>query len=107
MKASKALRLEALVDFDDNGVMRVAGDRWQIKGPCTYYPKPECKMVGDVDPTVILENTALHLRAKIDLVDQNGTQRVTGLWYFDFNFRLEKSIHTRTTFDVDVFVYDT
>jgi len=78
VKASKALKLEALVDFDDNGVMRVAGDRWQIKGPCTYYPQPECKMVGEVDPTVILENTALHLRAKIDLVDQNGNQRVTG-----------------------------
>ena len=76
--AGKALKLEALTDFDDNGTIRVAGDRWQIEGPCTFVPKPECKQIGEVSPTIILENSALHLKAKIDLVDKNGNNRVTG-----------------------------
>jgi len=76
--AGKALKLEALADFDDNGTIRVAGDRWQIEGPCTFYPKPECKRIGEVSPTIILKNSALHLKAKIDLVDKNGNHRVTG-----------------------------
>lgn len=85
IQAGKALKLQALVDFEDKGVMRVAGDRWQVKGPCTFYPKVECKVLGEVEPTIILQNTALHLKAKIDLVDQNGNQRVTGLNPFFLN----------------------
>ena len=94
------MKLEALTDFDDNGTIRVAGDRWQIEGPCTFYPKPECKRIGEVSPNIILENSALHLKAKIDLVDKNGNHRVTGqsmpfyaiiIVYFD-GFFVTKSI---------------
>lgn len=75
---SKAMKLQALVDFDDNGTLRTAGDEWQIEGPCTYYPRSECKTVGMVDPLIITHDSALHLRAKIDLVDNKGVERVTG-----------------------------
>lgn len=75
----KALKLQALVSFDDNGVERVAGEEWQIDGPRTYYPRPECKNLGIVEPYVILLGTALRLKAKQDLVDKNGKERMTGL----------------------------
>ncbi|XP_057307878.1 major vault protein-like [Hydractinia symbiolongicarpus] len=74
----KALKLQALVSFDDNGVERVAGEEWQIEGPRTYYPRPECKNLGIVEPCVILLGTALRLKAKQDLVDKNGKERMTG-----------------------------
>jgi len=76
--AGKALRLVALVDFDDKGTARVAGDEWHVEGPCSYYPRPECRQVGIDDPIVILHDTALHMKAKIDLVDKKGEKRVTG-----------------------------
>ena len=76
--ANKALKLQALVDFDDKGTKRVAGDEWQVEGPCTYYPRPECKQISTVEPMVITYGTALMLSAKRDLKDRNGKDRVTG-----------------------------
>lgn len=76
--AGNALKLEALMDFNDKGVARVAGDEWQIEGPCTYYPRPEQKIKGRVPSVVIAHRQALHLRAKADLVDKDGKTRVTG-----------------------------
>jgi len=76
--AGKALRLEALTDFMDKGVQRIAGDEWQIEGPCTYFPQPEVKASGKVESVIISYMEALHLRAKRDLVDKDGNKRVTG-----------------------------
>jgi len=77
--AGKALKLEALQDFtDDKDVPRIAGDEWQIEGPCTYFPRPEVKSSGRVDSVVVSYMEALHLRAKRDLVDKTGNKRVTG-----------------------------
>lgn len=76
--SGKALKLQALIDFHDKGTTRVAGDEWQIEGPCTYYPQPECKEIGIIDPIIIFHDTALHLRANIDLIDKQGIARVTG-----------------------------
>ena len=78
--ATKAIKLEALADFDDNGVKRIAGDEWQIEGPCTYFPRPEVKVSGKVDSVVVSYLEALHLKAKVDLVDKDGNERVTGMF---------------------------
>lgn len=81
MPAGKALKLEALQDFtDDKDVPRIAGDEWQIEGPCTYFPRPEVKSSGRVDSVVVSYMEALHLRAKRDLVDKTGNKRVTGMY---------------------------
>ena len=76
--AGKAVKLEALVDFDDKGVKRIAGDEWQIEGPCTYLPQPEVRVSSKVDSVIITYQQALHLKAKQDLVDKDGNDRVTG-----------------------------
>jgi len=77
--AGKALKLQALIDFDDNGKKRVAGDEWQVEGPCTYFPKPaEEKIIGRVDSVILSHQQALRLKAKADLVDKDGHARVTG-----------------------------
>ena len=40
--ANSALRLKAVLDFDDeNGVKRTAGDEWLFEGPGTYIPRKE------------------------------------------------------------------
>jgi len=78
----KAMRLQALIDFDDNGTQRISGDEYQIEGPCTYFPRPsEEKITGKVDSVVISHQQALRLKAKADLVDKDGTARVTGEEY--------------------------
>lgn len=84
ISSGKALKIKALVDFDDNGTLRTAGSEWQIEGPCTYYPRPECRIVHNVDPVIITHLTALHLKAKVDLVDKNGIERVTGFLFATF-----------------------
>jgi len=76
--AGKAIKLEALMDFNDNGVKRIAGDEWHIEGPRTYYPQPEVKVVGKVESVIIKFEQALHLKAKRDLVDKDENNRVTG-----------------------------
>ena len=78
----EALKLRALIDFNDNGTQRIAGDVWQIEGPRTYYPRPECKQIDYVLPMVIEFGKALRLKAKEDLVDRDGIDRVTGILYF-------------------------
>jgi len=76
--SNHGLKLRALVDFEDEGEKRIAGDEWQLKGPLTYHPKAEVEIVTFVKPHVISHNQALRLRAKQDLVDHKGNLRVTG-----------------------------
>ena len=75
-----ALKVQALVDFKDGKTQRVSGEEWHIEGPCTYYPRPECKEKGTVKSIVINYGMALRLQAQRDLVDKNGKFRVTGLY---------------------------
>ena len=74
----QGLKLRALVDFEEKGTQRIAGDEWMIEGPHTYYPRPEVKEVAKVSPQVIGNGCALHMRAQRDLVDKSGVSRVTG-----------------------------
>ena len=41
VKPNQAIRLKALLDFEDGDVKRKSGDMWQIEGPCTYMPAAE------------------------------------------------------------------
>ena len=72
--------MQALVDFDDSGTARKSGEEWQVEGPRTYYPRPECKVLGVVEPHIITYGTALRLRAKQVLTDRNGNERVSGVY---------------------------
>ncbi|KAM4530459.1 major vault protein isoform 1-T3 [Odontesthes bonariensis] len=74
-----ALRLQALLDFDDaDGGKRVAGDEWLFEGPGTYIPKKEVVVLETIKATVIRENQAIRLRARKEGKDRSGVQRVTG-----------------------------
>ncbi|XP_061567579.1 major vault protein isoform X2 [Cololabis saira] len=74
-----ALRLQALLDFqDDGGQKRVAGDEWLFQGPGTYIPRKEVVVLETVKATVIRENQAIRLRARKEGKDREGVQRVTG-----------------------------
>ncbi|XP_032442372.1 major vault protein [Xiphophorus hellerii] len=74
-----ALRLQALLDFEDEGrVKRVAGDEWLFEGPGTYIPRKEVVVLETIKATVIRENQAIRLRARKEGKDRGGVQRVTG-----------------------------
>ncbi|XP_051904948.1 major vault protein isoform X2 [Hippocampus zosterae] len=73
-----ALRLQALLDFLDNGEQRVAGDEWLFEGPGTYIPRKEVIVLETIKATVIGENQAIRLRARKEGVDREGKHRVTG-----------------------------
>ncbi len=77
--ANSALRLKAVLDFDDeNGVKRTAGDEWLFEGPGTYIPRKEVSIEEQVRATVIKPNQAIKLRARKECTDRSGSNRVTG-----------------------------
>ncbi|XP_069102265.1 major vault protein-like [Argopecten irradians] len=78
VKADHAIRLKAILDFEDEIGKYQAGDQWQLNGPLSYKPRPEVEIEKIVDPVVIRMGEALKLRATQDFTDRNGTQRVTG-----------------------------
>uniref|UniRef100_A0A672G662 Major vault protein n=1 Tax=Salarias fasciatus TaxID=181472 RepID=A0A672G662_SALFA len=74
-----ALRLQALLDFEEEGgERRVAGDEWLFEGPGTYIPRKEVVVVETIKATVIRENQAIRLRARKEGEDRGGVHRVTG-----------------------------
>ncbi|XP_019721895.1 major vault protein isoform X2 [Hippocampus comes] len=73
-----ALRLQALLDFLDDGEQRVAGDEWLFEGPGTYIPRKEVIVLETIKATVIGENQAIRLRARKEGIDRGGKHRVTG-----------------------------
>uniref|UniRef100_A0A8C6YJN3 Major vault protein n=1 Tax=Nothoprocta perdicaria TaxID=30464 RepID=A0A8C6YJN3_NOTPE len=77
--ADTALRLRALLDFEDeDGARRVAGDEWLFEGPGTYIPRKEVEVAETLQATVIRPNQAVRLRARKECTDRDGTRRVTG-----------------------------
>uniref|UniRef100_A0A914WZP9 Major vault protein n=1 Tax=Plectus sambesii TaxID=2011161 RepID=A0A914WZP9_9BILA len=77
--ADSALRLKAILDFEDvGGKKRVAGDEWLFEGPGTYIPRKEVTVEEVVHATTIRPNEALKLRARRETVDRDGRVRVTG-----------------------------
>eukprot|EP00286_Rhodomonas_abbreviata_P005508 CAMPEP_0181334400 /NCGR_PEP_ID=MMETSP1101-20121128/26233_1 /TAXON_ID=46948 /ORGANISM="Rhodomonas abbreviata, Strain Caron Lab Isolate" /LENGTH=857 /DNA_ID=CAMNT_0023444361 /DNA_START=63 /DNA_END=2636 /DNA_ORIENTATION=+ len=73
-----ALRLLALRDHTDGSEKRVAGDEWQFKGPATYVPRVEVKVVDTVHATVVQPGRALRLQARQALEDSDGKVRKAG-----------------------------
>uniref|UniRef100_A0A3Q0THV2 Major vault protein n=1 Tax=Amphilophus citrinellus TaxID=61819 RepID=A0A3Q0THV2_AMPCI len=74
-----ALRLQALLDFDEEGGEKhVAGDEWLFEGPGTYIPRKEVAVLETIKATVIRENQAIRLRARKEGKDRSGVNRVTG-----------------------------
>jgi major vault protein len=76
--ANSALRLKAILDFDDDKVKRIAGDEWLFEGPGTYIPRKEVSIEELVRATVIKPNQAIRLRARKECIDRSGSNRVTG-----------------------------
>ncbi|XP_006008019.1 major vault protein [Latimeria chalumnae] len=77
--ANTALRLQALLDFEDNsGNKWVAGDEWLFEGPGTYIPHKEVEVLETIQATVIRHNQAIRLRARKETKDREGVARVTG-----------------------------
>lgn len=74
-----ALRLKAVLDFKDaEGNDFVAGDEWLFKGPATYTPAVEVRVEATIVASVIGPNQALCIRARKEMVDHKGNNRVTG-----------------------------
>jgi major vault protein len=79
LKPNTALRLEATRNFEDNNKKKyTAGDQWLIRGPCTYYPRVEEKVISFDTAIIIGPQQALRLRARQDFVDRKGVERKTG-----------------------------
>ncbi|XP_052073495.1 major vault protein-like [Mytilus californianus] len=77
--ANSALRLRAILDFeDDDEEKRTAGDEWLFEGPGTYIPRKEAVIEETVRATVIRPNQAIRLRARKETIDRQGVARVTG-----------------------------
>ncbi|OXB69646.1 UNVERIFIED_CONTAM: hypothetical protein H355_000113 [Colinus virginianus] len=77
--ADTALRLRALLDFEDeDGNKFVAGDEWLFEGPGTYIPRKEVEVVEILQATIIRHNQAIRLRARKECLDRQGMRRVTG-----------------------------
>jgi major vault protein len=77
--ANSALRLKAVLDFDDeNSVKRTAGDEWLFEGPGTYIPRKEVSIEEQIRATIIKPNQAIRLRARKECTDRSGNNRVTG-----------------------------
>ncbi|XP_077995303.1 major vault protein-like [Glandiceps talaboti] len=77
--ANTALRLRAILDFEDpSGDKKVAGDEWLFEGPGTYIPKKEVVVDETIRATVIRPNQSIKLRARKETLDRDGTPRVTG-----------------------------
>ncbi|KAL5478080.1 hypothetical protein EMCRGX_G024958 [Ephydatia muelleri] len=78
VQANTALRLRAVLDFDDETGKKVAGDEWLFEGPGTYIPKKEVVVEETIRATVIKPNQAIKLRARKETTDRDGNVRVTG-----------------------------
>lgn len=76
--ANSALRLKAVLDFEEDGEKRVAGDEWLFEGPGTYIPRKEVNVEETIRATIIKPNQALKLRARRETLDRDGKPRVTG-----------------------------
>lgn len=78
VQANSALRLRAILDFDDADKKRVAGDEWLFEGPGTFIPRKEVVVDETIRATIIRPNQAIKLRARKETTDREGKARVTG-----------------------------
>ncbi|KAK7088812.1 major vault protein-like isoform X5 [Littorina saxatilis] len=76
--ANSALRLRAVLDFEDADSKHTAGDEWLFEGPGTYIPRKEVVVEETIRATVIRPNQAIRLRARKECIDREGVARVTG-----------------------------
>lgn len=76
---SSALVIQVLQPFkSEDGTQRIVGDKYLFKGPNTYIPKVEEKVINEIKATTIKANEALHLKALRPLTDSEGVQRRPG-----------------------------
>nr|XP_054749262.1 major vault protein [Lytechinus pictus]XP_054749263.1 major vault protein [Lytechinus pictus] len=78
VQANAALRLRAILDFEEGTQKRVAGDEWLFEGPGTYIPRKEVVVDETIRATIIRPNQAIKLRARKETKDREGNTRVTG-----------------------------
>ena len=76
--ANAALRLRAILDFEDKTEKRTAGDEWLFEGPGTYIPRKQVVVEETIRATVIRPNEAIKLRARKECLDREAVPRVTG-----------------------------
>ena len=76
--ADSALRLRAVLDFEEGKVHRAAGSEWLFEGPGTYIPKVEVSVEETIRASIIKPNCALRVRARKEMADRDGNKRVTG-----------------------------
>lgn len=74
---NEGLQLTAIMDHIDGDEERNTGDMWQLEGPLTYMPTPFAEIVKRLQPCIIKHGEAIRLRAKQDLIDKKGKERVT------------------------------
>uniref|UniRef100_A0A0B7A6U1 Major vault protein n=3 Tax=Arion vulgaris TaxID=1028688 RepID=A0A0B7A6U1_9EUPU len=76
--ANSALRIRAILEFEDGDETRTAGDEWLFEGPGTYIPRKECSVEETIRATIIGPNQAIRLRARKECNDRDKNPRVTG-----------------------------
>jgi major vault protein len=96
-----ALRLKAQRNFDDKN----AGDEWLFKGPATYIPRVEVKVLETVNAIPIGPNQALKLRARLEMTDAHGKNRKVGEeWLVRTEGAYLPSVHEELVELVDAFI---
>jgi hypothetical protein len=57
---------------------RFVDDEYLFKGPGTYIPRVEERLVSKLEALIVLQNNALLIKAKKDTKDSDGTLRKAG-----------------------------
>lgn len=79
IKENQAVRLKAVIDhIDQNGKKRHCGEEFLYKNVGNFIPLPSQSFISLVEPIVLKNNIALHLRAISNLIDCTKTPRKTG-----------------------------
>ena len=69
VSASEGVKLEALEDIEDGGIIRKAGTQWIVRGPLVYTPNIMEKVIAFEPAIIINKNCALELKAINDFVE--------------------------------------
>lgn len=81
VRANCALRLRALMNFDDHeGVSHLAGEEWLYDGSAdpSVVVRKEIEIVGEEEVRIIRPNMALCMRATEECIDRTGVARACG-----------------------------
>lgn len=102
----QALMLKADREFTENGITRKAGEQWLVTTPGAYIPNVAEKVIGIVNPIVITNTSAVHLKATNNFKDCYGVERKAGETWLVTNKECKVGYHIPDVYEVVVRVVE-